>query len=134
MDKYSIVKLKLEGMSIRKIARELNMDRKTVNRYWTTYQQEIQNMKEFNSSLPEVQERIVLEPTYDSSNRKTRKYTKEMDQTVDVILAAEEEKNKKLGNHKQQLTYHQIHQKLVDKGFKIGITTISNRPRICIFT
>lgn len=38
MDKYAIIKIKLTGMSNREIARKLDIDRKTVSKYWEEYQ------------------------------------------------------------------------------------------------
>ena len=92
MDKHSIIKLKMEGESNRSVAKLLNINRKTVSRYWNEYlnhQKELQNP---NSDIAEVQEKIVSAPKYDSSNRKARKYTKEIDIALAEILFGERKK------------------------------------------
>jgi transposase len=50
-----------------------------------------------------------------------------MDSFLDKILAEEEEKRKFLRTSKQQLRNVQIHQLMLDQGFDIGITTVSNK-------
>jgi predicted transcriptional regulator len=129
MDKHSIIKLKMEGESNRSVAKLLNINRKTVSRYWNEYlnhQKELQNP---NSDIAEVQEKIVSAPKYDSSNRKARKYTKEIDIALAEILFGERKKDTILGTHKQSLTGQQIHKMLVDQGFDISYCTIINKIR-----
>ncbi len=40
MDKYIIIKLKKEGLSKRKATKLLNINRKTVAKYWNEYQEQ----------------------------------------------------------------------------------------------
>ena len=119
----------MEGESNRSVAKLLNINRKTVSRYWNEYlnhQKELQNP---NSDIAEVQEKIVSAPKYDSSNRKARKYTKEIDIALAEILFGERKKDTILGTHKQSLTGQQIHKMLVDQGFDISYCTIINKIR-----
>jgi transposase len=127
MDKYAIIKLKQNGMSNRQVANQLGMNRKTVNKYWNDYQSEITQLDEANSHLKTVQERIVSKPKYDTSKRKTHKYSDEIDKALDAILESEKEKLRVLGIHKQHLSNVQIHQELLSLGFDIGKTTISTK-------
>ena len=78
MDKYTIIKLKQKGKSNRTIAKELGINRKTVSKYWNQYLEETNKLTNANYDVKEVQETIVSAPSYDTSNRKYRKYTKEM--------------------------------------------------------
>jgi hypothetical protein len=76
--------------------------------------------------IKEVQEKMTAPPKYNSENRTRLKYTKDIADKLNEILEEEKLKDKKLGNHKQQLTKKQIHAALIEKGFDIGITTITN--------
>lgn len=126
MDKYTIIKLKLTGISNRQVAKQLGINRKTVNKYWNEYQTENTKLQEA-TCVKEIQERIVSPPKYDASKRKYRKYSAEIDEDLDQILAWEVEKLRILGANKQQLTNIQIHQELLDRGHDIGKTTISTK-------
>ncbi|MBF4692243.1 IS21 family transposase [Fusibacter ferrireducens] len=127
MDKYTIIKLKQTGMSNRYIARQLGINRKTVNRYWNEHLANLKSLKDSNTDNKTVQEKMTSAPVYDVSNRSAYKYTSEIDHALDQILASEKEKLKVLGLNKQQLTNVQIHQELVSQGFDIGKTTISTK-------
>ena len=129
MDKHAIIKLKKEGHSNRQVAKILHIDRKTVGKYWNEYQKNLELLDSEIANTKSVQEEICSEPTYDTSTRKDRKYTKEMDMYLDEILADETEKCKILGVNKQQLTQVQIHELLVAKGFDISLSTIGNKIR-----
>lgn len=45
LDKAAIIRLKEQGLSNRGVARELGIDKKTVNKYWNEYKD---NLKELN--------------------------------------------------------------------------------------
>ena len=132
MDRYSIIKLKLKGNSNRSVAKELGLDRKTVAKYWDEYQASIQSLESICDSkddLRAIQEKIVEAPHYDTSRRKPVKYTEELDAFIDRIFDEEEEKNRKLGAHKQNLTNVQIYQLVTEAGFDIGRSTLSEYLR-----
>jgi len=132
MDKHAIIKLKQQGVSNRKAAKLLNINRKTVAIYWNEYQKNntLLNALDVNEKeVQKVQEKICEAPKYNAQNRKPRKYTAEIDTRLDEILESESEKCKELGRHKQQLTNLQIHQMLVNEKFDIGYTTITNKIR-----
>lgn len=128
MDKHAIIKLKLEGHSNRKLAKMLSIDRKTIAKYWNEYKDQVQLLTTEGDNK-EVQEKICSEPSYDSTNRKPRKYTIEMDQFLDEVLEDEKEKCKVLGTNKQQLTQLQIYELVVGEGFEISQSTITNKIR-----
>ena len=127
MDKHSIIKLKLEGHSNRAIAKLIGIDRKTVARYWNEYKKQQEELYNPFVDVATVQEQIVSAPKYDSSNRKSRKYTEDIDMALDEILLEERKKDIILGPHKQSLTRQQIHKLLVNQGFDISYTTIANK-------
>lgn len=127
MDKYAIIKLKLEGHSNRKLEKMININRKTIAKYWNEYKSQMQLLSVSETDNKEIQEKICSDPVYDSSNRKPRKYTFEIDQFLDEILEDEREKCKVLGTNKQQLTQLQIYELVVNEGFKISKSTITNK-------
>lgn len=129
MDKHAIIKLKLEGHSNRKLEKMININRKTIAKYWNEYKNQMKLLSSTGADNKEIQEKICSEPVYDSSNRKSRKYTPEMDQFLDEILEDEKEKCKVLGTNKQQLTQLQIYELVVNEGFEISQSTITNKIR-----
>ncbi len=138
MDKHAIIKLKQKNTSNRKVAQILGIDRKTVARYWNEYSLELTRLKEPSVDLKLTQEKICNPPTYNSKNRKPRKYTREMDELLDEILVNESEKCILLKSDKQNLTQFQIHQMLVQEGYDISLSTVNlklkqkrNKPKEC---
>jgi transposase len=128
MDKYTIIKLKQEGLSNREIERTLKIDRRTVADYWNEYELLQLELAKPDADILAIQERIVSEPKYDSSNRKPRKYTKEVDEALNEILEEEQKKDIVLGSrHKQSLTMEQIHYLLVKEGHDISYSTIASK-------
>jgi len=125
MDKHTIIRLKQQGHSNRSVARLTGINRKTVARYWNEFNIQTKLLYSPESDVKVVQEAIVSAPSYDASNRVSRKYNHDMDQRLDEILLHEEKKNKILGNHKQKLTKQQIHKILVEEGFDISYSTIA---------
>ena len=132
MDKNAVIKLKLVGASDRKVSRETGINRKTVAKYWKEYLAARGKLPEAASieDLRGFQEQITEPPKYDSSTRGPRKYTEEIDALVDEILRLEEEKDRKLGPHKQKLTLVQIHEIVKANGYDIGRSTLSEYVRI----
>lgn len=128
MDKYSIIRLKLDGKSNRAVASTLGIDRKTVADYWNEFKDSSEKLGlDINSpeDIRELQSKMLDEPRYDTSSRRPRKYTAEIDAFLDDILKEEEEKRRILGNrNKQQLTNVQIYEIVKAKGYDIGISTI----------
>jgi hypothetical protein len=124
-DKYTIIKLKEKGHSNREIQKMTDINRKTVAKYWSEYQAEVAGLK-FAAEIRDIQENIISEPKYDASNRKPRKYTPEIDELIDTILASEDAKDSVLGgSHKQKLTNLQIYEMVKAAGHDIGISVVS---------
>lgn len=127
MDKSAIIKLKEQGYSNRKIHDMLNIDRKTVAKYWNEYKRNVQklNIAEGDMEIKEIQEKIVSEPKYNSASRVRRKITPEFQNALKKILNAEKEKEKILGTNKQALTKIQIHEQLKKQGFDASYSTVA---------
>lgn len=127
MNKYNIIKLFEGGSSYRVIAKELNIDRKTVSKYCNEYKENLSMIISGVGNQNELQEKLIAAPEYNSENRKNYKFTSEVNDALEVILESEREKDRLLGKHKQALTKLQIFQQLKDSGFDIGKSTIYNK-------
>lgn len=129
MDKHAIIKLKKSGVSNRNAEKLLGINRKTIAKYWNEYSRQVDQLEQPMAELKEIQEKICGEPVYDSSNRKSRKYTEEMDGLLDEILDNEKEKCLLLKTEKQKLTQVQIYELVVKAGFKISLSTVCTKLR-----
>ena len=76
-DKYEIIQLKIKGLSNREVAKKTSFDRKTVARYWYDYLSQVEKLD--GEEVLDAQEVIVDKPRYDTSSRKPRKYSPEID-------------------------------------------------------
>ena len=129
MQQHTIITLKNEGHSNREVARMMGVSRKTVARYWDEYKEQI-SLLGMGGDTRGIQEAITKGPSYDTSNRKPLKYTPAIDEALDEILSAEEAKKAELGqSNKQMLTCAEIHKMIVEKGFDIGVSTITDKIR-----
>ncbi len=126
LDKVAIIKLKLEGLSNRAVGRALGIDKKTVNKYWNQYKENILKLDETNDAkeIKQIQENITSAPKYNSENRVRRKVTPEFLNALEKILEDEEKKIKVLGTNKQALTKQQIYELLKKQGFPLSYSTV----------
>lgn len=126
LDKAAIIKLKEQGLSNRGVARELGIDKKTVNKYWNEYKDNLKKLNETTDSteITRIQENITSAPKYNSENRIRRKVTPEFLQALEKILEDEEKKIKVLGTNKQSLTKQQIYELLKKQGFSLSYSTV----------
>lgn len=126
LDKAAIIKLKEQGLSNRGVARELGIDKKTVNKYWNEYKDNLKKLNETTDSaeIIRIQEKITSAPKYNSENRIRRKVTPEFLNALEKILEDEEKKVKVLGTHKQALTKQQIYELLKKQGFSLSYSTV----------
>lgn len=126
LDKAAIIRLKEQGLSNRGVARELGIDKKTVNKYWNEYKDNIKELNETTDTakISEIQENITSAPKYNSENRIRRKVTPEFLNALEKILEEEEKKIKTLGTNKQALTKQQIYELLKKQGFPLSYSTV----------
>ena len=129
--KQEIIIRSLQGRSNRAIARELKIDRKTVNKYVKEYleaKEEIATSESIEGErLRSLTEQMTQAPQYPKRNSPSRKWNEEMDECLDEILASEERKRALLGTSKQQLKKNQIFALMKEKGFDIGYTTVCQK-------
>ena len=128
MDKSSIIKLKEQGYSNRKVEKMLKINRKTIAKYWNEYQTNIEKLNNTKDDLEikEIQEKIVAEPKYNSKNRVKRKITPEFITALKNILNDELEKENILGTNKKSLTKLQIYELLKKQGFDVSYSSVAN--------
>ena len=126
LDKAAIIKLKEQGLSNRGVARTLGIDKKTVNKYWNQYKENLKKLEDTNNSkeILKIQEDIVSKPKYNSQSRVRRKITLECLKALENILSDEDKKIKVLGTNKQALTKQQIYELLKKQGFEISYSSV----------
>ena len=127
LEKYEIIRLKINGWKDKRIHDEFGVSRDTIRKYWNEYQSNLSSLLEKDPDVDthEIVEKLVADPKYDVSGRKPRKYNKQIDECLDKILEDEEKKKERLGKrNKQMLTKTQIYELIKAEGFDIGKTTI----------
>lgn len=132
MDYHTVISLNLKGLSNQKVADIVGVSRETVRQRWLKYSQEHGKLvsEELSAADFEKTKEIVIDPpSYDSSKRRSRKYTAEIDQLLNQILLDEEIKAKELTSKKQKLTCVQICEMIRKEGYDIGLTTITLKVR-----
>ena len=122
-----LIRLKNEGHSNRETARLVGLNRETVSKYWEDYKRKRHELMSLGVDVLLIQEELTKKPKYDSSGRKKRKYTEEIEERLKEILKSEKRKDAVLGvGHKQAMSNKQIFDTLKSEGFDIGIATINN--------
>src|SRR5665811_108347 len=119
-----IIKYFNEGLSRRKIEKELHISRKTISRYLKEYEEKknilMQTQAADNSTLTAD---IVETPKYDSSGRKKVKLTEAIISRI-IFFLKENEDKKALGRSKQLKKKIDIYEAIASEGYDIGYTTV----------
>ena len=124
-----ILKYFRDGDSLRKISRDLTMDRRTVKKYVTDYGSKAKKLNDGQAENDiELIDDIVKQPTYNSQNRSKRKLTFELVSEVKNYLESNRQKRQS-GQRKQQLKKIDIYELLKEKGYNIGYTSVCNLIR-----
>lgn len=116
-----------ENDSERKIARDLQINRKTVKKYLKEYLR-VKEQSEKEGSGEILQEYSGFLPVYNTSKRKRRKLTDEIAVIIDEQIE-DNERKKREGLRKQIKRKIDIHEYLLSLGYKIGYTTVCNYIR-----
>ena len=118
-----------EGLSLRKIARQLSISRDTVKARIVEYEQFKAAVDPGDQQARSARDTYLnFGPVYDSRNRGKRRLTDEIMGIINGFL--EENEVKRLdGRKKQQICNRDIHEKLQVAGFPIGYTTVSEYIR-----
>lgn len=120
-DKQTIIKLYLEGVSKRKIAKEVKKSRNTVDKYIKLFEE---SKRKDTRNLP-ITEEIMKSPTYKKRKGKKSVLTKE----IKDLLRGYIKENKWKRDHymgKQQMKMIDMHEKLLEEGHSISYTTVRN--------
>lgn len=116
-----------DGKSQRTIARELQISRKTVNKYIQEYEAAIES-----SDCIETASALVLsgKPVYNMTVPRSKlKLTNDVQEFIDKQLSKNKEKLEQ-GLQKQLMKKKDIHDALLDQGFDVGYTTLCNYIRL----
>ena len=125
--KSEVITLKNGGASNREVARQTGLNRETVSKYWEEYKRLKQELLKEGADEKSIQEQLYSAPKYSVNGRVRRKYTEEIEERIKEILKEEKRKDAVLGaGHKQSLKNKQIHEKLIEEGFNISLSTINN--------
>lgn len=116
-----------ENDSERKIARDLQINRKTVKKYLADYL-EAKEKSETEGTKERLQDYSTSPPDNDASRRVKRKLTDEISALIRAQLE-ENEKKRRIGLRKQIKRKIDIHEYLLSQGYKIGYTTVCNHIR-----
>jgi transposase len=113
-----------ESDSERKIARDLQISRKTVKRYLREYLKAAEQSED--TGIQEIiQDYSCSPPGYDIGNRSKRKLTQEIGNIIREQLQ-ENDRKKREGLRKQIKRKIDIHENILSLGYQIGYTTVCN--------
>lgn len=123
--KQKVILKHLENYSNREIAKDLGIDKNTVNKYVKEYDKKLKELVDKESGVdPEVLIADIIEaPAYNCRNRGPRTSTVEAKEEIKQCLA-ENEKKRLSGRGKQQMRATDIHGYLIKKGFDISYSTV----------
>jgi transposase len=116
-----------ESDSERKIARDLQINRKTVKKYLEDYLKAKEKSEE-EGTKESLQDYSTSPPDYDASARTKRKLTQEISALIRQQLE-ENELKRRTGLRKQIKRKIDIHEYLLSQGYRIGYTTVCNHIR-----
>jgi len=111
-----------DKQSIRYISRETGISRPTVKKYVCDYESALEKAG-IHKTSPEIISEISSTPTYDSSNRRLRLLTPEIEVLIHGFLT-ENHKKRLMGQQKQQMKRIDIHEALLSAGHKISYSTV----------
>lgn len=123
--KQKVILKHREGLSNRQIARELGIDKNTVNKYVNEYEAALAGLlaQHPETSAEELHEYFIEKPRYSCKNRGPKTSTMEAMKTIQYCLE-ENEKKRQTGRSKQQMKKTDIHAYLIKQGFDISYSTV----------
>lgn len=113
--------------SARKIARDLQISRKTIKKHLLAYAQS-KETTDSGIDPKALQDYVSSPPTYDTQNRFKRKLTSEIEDMINGQLDDNQRKRQE-GLRKQVKRKIDIHDFILSQGGKIGYTTVCNYIR-----
>ena len=125
VQKQQIILKHREGMSNRKIAKVLGIDKNTVNNYVNEYETELRRLIAENPNMDENEliPNIIEKPRYNTQNRDISDKSKAALPIIKKCLA-ENERKRESGRSKQQMRKKDIYKYLKKLGFKLSYSTV----------
>jgi hypothetical protein len=114
-----------EGEDKSSISRRLKITRKTVRKYIREHEQFYGK----NKAQDYLEQGLTSKPSYDISSRQKIKLIKEIELEIESCLLDNQQKRNS-GMHKQQMKKKDVYEYLLEKGYKIGYTTVCNYIRL----
>lgn len=130
VQKQNIIIKHREGVSNRQIARELGIDKNTVNTYVNEYEAEMRRLLEDNSDMNEneLSPCILKKPKYNTENRDISGAAKDALPIIQECLA-ENTRKRETGRSKQQMRKIDIYRYLKKNGHRISYSTVKRLIR-----
>lgn len=127
--KNDVIGLFRNGESKSNIARKLNLSRRTVIKYLKEYKSlETALAGASSENISIIQEKMFNSPKYDSSKRKKSIVTDDVIKIIDGCFV-ENDSRRQMGIKKQLYDCKGIHQKLLDLGYRISYSSVTNTCR-----
>ena len=117
VDKQKILS-RYGSQSVRSVAREFNINRKTVERYFKEYEQALSS-----NDQDVVDDYLSLKPTYRAGSRPRRVITDTIKSKILECLETNK-KRKEHHMHKQCMDKMGIHEHLINQGFELSYSTV----------
>ena len=130
VQKQNIIIKHREGVSNRKIAIELGIDKNTVNSYVKRYEEDMRKLLEEHPDMDEevLAPSIVEKPRYNTENRSISDTSKQALTVIKECLA-ENAVKRETGRYKQQMRKIDIYHYLKKKNIKISYSTVKRLIR-----
>ena len=130
VQKQDIIIRHREGVSNRQIAKELGIDKNTVNRYVSEYELALQALLSANPELDAatIPSCIADAPRYNTENRGIGDQAKKALPIIEACLA-ENEKKRETGRSKQQMRKIDIYHYLRKQGIRVSYSTVKRLIR-----
>ena len=123
--KQQIILRHMDGDSNRQIAKDLNIDKNTVNKYVKEYDEKLKALlaEDPDTDAEELISAIVERPVYDTTNRHPAASTESAKNIIAYCLQ-ENERKRQNGMSKQQMRLTDIHRYLSEQGITISYSTV----------
>ena len=121
-----------DHISSRKAANLCGIARSTGDKYWKEYQELQQRLAEATDPAESraISRKIKSAPAYDSSSRKKRVYTPEVEAMVTRLLTDEEYRTEIVGDSSAKaITAVKIHEIVTAAGYHLSLSTITKRVK-----
>ena len=130
MVKQQVILQHRDNISNRQIARNLGINRETVNKYVQEYEKKLEELLTANPEMDpeEIPPDIIEKPKYDVSNRGPRKKTEDATKVIKECLE-ENRRKRETGRSKQQMKITDIRRYLKDNGYSISYSTVKRIVR-----